>query len=242
MAPATPSPGTPSPGTPRRDPAAELLARPPDPAYLASWGRSLESPLPSSDAHTHLPAVLVRLGEERFLVPTSVVREVHLPRPVHRVPGRSGAVFRGIVCLRGEVLLCGDLFALLGVARAPGAAPSRARMLVLERDGQRWAVRWTRCSTCAATTSRTSSPCRPPRRLRPRAPAAASSRRTRGRPRASTRAGSSRASRGASRERRPGRVLAVRPVPDEASRTWPRWSASSWPWSPAPPTRRAWRR
>lgn len=145
MAPATPSPGlpspgTPSPGTPRRDPAAELLARPADPAYLASWGRSLESLLPSSDAHNHLPAVLVRLGEERFLVPTSVVREVHLPRPVHRVPGRSGAVFRGIVCLRGEVLLCGDLFALLGVARAPGVAPSRARMLVLERDGQRWAV------------------------------------------------------------------------------------------------------
>lgn len=150
MSSSVPRPGSvpaPEPGaaSPRSDAVARLLARPPAPEYLAHWAHALEGALVSGRERQELPAVLVRLGEERFLLPTAVVQDAHVPRPVHRLPGRGGDVLRGIVCLRGELFLCADLFALLGVERTGpvdgrGPAEGRARMLVLEREGQRWAV------------------------------------------------------------------------------------------------------
>lgn len=128
--------------TPDGDAVARLLARPAAPDYLDAWVRTLGHALFDRAQRGDLPALLLRLGSERYLLPTECAREVHPPRRVHRLPGRTNEVLRGLVCLRGELLLCADLHALLGVERATrsGGNEKRARMVVVERGPARWAV------------------------------------------------------------------------------------------------------
>jgi chemotaxis-related protein WspD len=123
--------------------AGDLLDRAPAPEYLAAWARALQRTLFDASAHGDLAGLVFRLGEERYLLPTTCVREIHRTQRVHRVPGRTGGVFRGIVCLRGELLLCADLHALLGTERAgapaAGVAPAAVRSVVIEQGTVRWA-------------------------------------------------------------------------------------------------------
>lgn len=119
--------------------AERLLEREAPDGYLAAWARSLSNP-PAAERTRDVSAAVFRLGAERFALDASVVREIHVPRGVHRVPGRTSEVFRGIVALRGEIHLCADLHALLGCARPPDAAArSKARMMVVARPGEAWA-------------------------------------------------------------------------------------------------------
>jgi chemotaxis-related protein WspD len=138
-----PRPGPAAGGPSPRAGAGELLDRAPLPEYLAAWGRALQRTLFDAGAQGDLAGLVFRLGEERYLLPTTCVREVHRPQRVHRVPGRVGEVFRGLVCLRGELLLCADLHALLGAergrARPADGAPTTARSVVIEQGGARWA-------------------------------------------------------------------------------------------------------
>lgn len=130
------------PALPPADAAGTLLDRPAMPGYLEAWGRALQRTLFDASSVGDLAGLVVRLGDERYLVPTTCVREVHRPERVHGVPGRTNATFRGLVCLRGELQLCVDLHALLGAERPPPRAaegPSTARMVVLEQAGARWA-------------------------------------------------------------------------------------------------------
>jgi chemotaxis-related protein WspD len=60
------------------------------------------------------------------------------PRPVHRIPHRAGTVLRGVANIRGELLLVVSLAALLGIAPGGDGASARARLLVIEHDGERW--------------------------------------------------------------------------------------------------------
>jgi len=120
-------------------PAQRLLEREAPEGYLASWARSLANP-PAAERTADVPVALFRLGDERFALDASVVSEIHVPRPVHRVPGRTNEIFRGVVALRGEIHLCADLHALLGCARTPeGASRVPRRMVVIGRVGEAWA-------------------------------------------------------------------------------------------------------
>lgn len=127
-----------------REPEAEsaakrLLEREAPAEYLAAWARSLAD-APAAARTADVAAAVFRLGEERFALDAAVVREVHVPRAVHRVPGRTNEVFRGLVALRGELHLCADLHALLGCARvASGPTRVAARMVVIARAGEAWA-------------------------------------------------------------------------------------------------------
>ncbi len=120
--------------------------RAPD-GYLADWSRWLAEPaafgahgdrseakgvslLSRSDA---VSVLIFRLGEEWLAFRTQTIVEVTLPRPVHRVPHRSNAVFAGIVSLQGQVQLCVSLHGVLGATAVPG--PS-CRLVVL-RDAER---------------------------------------------------------------------------------------------------------
>jgi len=119
--------------------ARRLLERSAPEGYLAAWARSLVD-APAAERTADVAAAVFRLGEERFALEAAIVREVHAPRAVHRVPGRTNEIFRGIVALRGEVHLCADLHALLGCVRAPeGSTRTPARMVVVARDGADWA-------------------------------------------------------------------------------------------------------
>jgi len=122
----------------QREAADRLLARAPAPEYLEAWARSLTRTLFDAGAKDERAAVLFRLGEDLYAVDATFVREVHRPRRVHRVPGRTNEIFRGLVSLRGELVLCADLHVLLGADR-PARPPSTARVVRVEKDGQGWA-------------------------------------------------------------------------------------------------------
>jgi chemotaxis-related protein WspD len=129
------------------------------PEYVAAWGRSLQKTL-FDEARGDQAGLVFRLGEERYLLPAPCLREVHRAVRVHRVPGRTRDLFRGLACLRGELVLCADLHALLGATRTSGPNPesgaggsggedapaverrepaAKARMVVIEQSGARWA-------------------------------------------------------------------------------------------------------
>jgi chemotaxis-related protein WspD len=114
--------------------------------YLDEWARRLAAPIeePSADL---AGALIFRLGEEWLALPVRVLVEVTTPRPIHRVPlhRASRGFLAGLVNIRGELHLCARLDGVLGLR--PGHADacalgrdgkSLARLLVAERDGDRW--------------------------------------------------------------------------------------------------------
>jgi chemotaxis-related protein WspD len=81
--------------------------------------------------------LIFRLGAESLAFRTRAVAEVTTPRPVHRVPHRSGRILAGLVNLRGQAQLCVSLHGLLGI-EVPGPPP---RLVVLRdrRRAETWA-------------------------------------------------------------------------------------------------------
>lgn len=124
--------------------ARRFFDRPAPAGYLDAWREILEQPEVARD--TDARSVLVfRLGDEWLALPTAVLAEVTSPRQLHRVPHRSGAELAGIVNIRGQLQVCVRLEGLLGLpAPAEGipVATSTARLLVVERAGDRGPERW----------------------------------------------------------------------------------------------------
>ena len=124
--------------------ARRFFDRPAPAGYLDSWREILEQPEVARDADAR--SVLVfRLGDEWLALPTAVLAEVTSPRQLHRVPHRSGAELAGIVNIRGQLQVCIHLEGLLGLPAAAVGIPvatSTARLIVVERVGDRGAERW----------------------------------------------------------------------------------------------------
>ena len=118
------------------------------PGYLEDWRAILEEPTADIEAGT--TSVLVfRLEREWFALATQVLVEVTPPRPLHRIPHRTGGGIAGLVNIRGQLQVCMSLHALLGLAGGPAAAGGSAgadaaasRLLVVERVGERGIERW----------------------------------------------------------------------------------------------------
>lgn len=119
-----------------------FLDAPAPEGYREEWTKRLAVPIeePSSD----LTGVLIfRLGEEWLALPVQVLVEVTPRRPTHRVPHRGG-VIEGLVNIRGELYLCAHLDQVLGlkaheeVLSVGRTGKSPERLLVVERDGERW--------------------------------------------------------------------------------------------------------
>ena len=74
---------------------------------------------------TNSSAVILRIGQEWFGLPTHSVQEVSEPRPVHSIPHRPPGVLLGLTNIGGELMTCVSLGHLL---RTNGlAAPERLR-------------------------------------------------------------------------------------------------------------------
>lgn len=107
----------------RRDRAAyeevarALLDRPLPPDYRAEWARhfAAEKPIGTGAEVELASAVIFRIGEEWLALSTAVFREAGEPRPVHSLPHRRNGIVRGIVNVRGELLVCISLATLLGI-------------------------------------------------------------------------------------------------------------------------------
>jgi len=87
-------------------------------------------------------AVIFRVGPEWLALPTMVFKEVCEMRPIHSLPHLRGGVVRGIVNVRGELLVCISLSALLSIPEDPGqSGGSRTslaeRLLVAGDDDER---------------------------------------------------------------------------------------------------------
>ena len=130
--------------------ARTFFNRPAPEGYLAGWSQWLErsvgenkveeemgqAEVQSQSVAERISVLIFRLGTEWLAFPTQTIAEVTTPRPIHKVPGRTNKVFRGLVSLHGQVQLCVSLHGLLDVA-----APMTAVRLVVLRD-RNWGENW----------------------------------------------------------------------------------------------------
>lgn len=126
--------------------AHDLLDRPLPPDYAAERTQHFAQPKPADEADV-ASVLLFRVQGEWFGLPTAVVSEVTDLRPVHRLPHRSAGVVVGVTNIRGELLVCVALEALLHLAARPAAgaltsaaSPAALRRLLVLRRGDLRAV------------------------------------------------------------------------------------------------------
>jgi chemotaxis-related protein WspD len=86
----------------------QLLDREHDETYLREWTVNLSRPREEKQSNLQ-SALIFRLGDEWFALPTKFIREVTYCNNHHSLPHRKNMVLRGIVNVRGELLLCVSL-------------------------------------------------------------------------------------------------------------------------------------
>ncbi|HHM04673.1 MAG TPA: purine-binding chemotaxis protein CheW [Gammaproteobacteria bacterium] len=119
-----------------------LLDRAADPAYLAAWGRQLREVKRSTNTRT-ASILIFRIADEWLGFPASLFQEVLDVRPVHSLPHNNSPALKGLVNVRGELLLCVSLGRLLGIDRAEAGAARDAtkrlaRMVVIAEGTTRY--------------------------------------------------------------------------------------------------------
>jgi chemotaxis-related protein WspD len=120
--------------------AAALLDRKGPSDYLAECSRHVAQAIPVRQADAD-SAVVFRIGAEWLALPTPVLREVVALRAIHALPNRRDGVVQGVANVRGELLVCVSIAAVLGLAHATGAGLGRQgaalrRLVVLGLDGR----------------------------------------------------------------------------------------------------------
>jgi chemotaxis-related protein WspD len=120
--------------------AARLLNRKPPAGYVEEWTTHVAGA--NRVAKTGVRSALIfRIGTDYFALPTPVLQEVAQKCAFHTVPHKHNRIVRGIVNVRGELLLCVSLGAVLGLADRPELAATErgvcAHVLVCSRDGSR---------------------------------------------------------------------------------------------------------
>ena len=131
----------------------DLLERAAPDGYIAEWTELLAQSRQQQDTE-QLNAVSVtifRLGSEWMALPAGIFNQVLPPNPVHTLPHCSTRILRGIVNVRGQLLLCVSLHELLGVTdQATIAATTTtpfaphktsrgySRLVVIEQQSHIW--------------------------------------------------------------------------------------------------------
>src|SRR5688500_13912820 len=137
------------PAQPNRTPAPQgrgtlqLLNRLAPEDYRREWTERIAGRKTKAAPHTH-SAGIFRVGPEWLALPARVFQEGAERCMVHTIPHRRNDVLAGLVNIRGELLLCASLGALLGIAGATPieekSRPAAVRILVTNRDGNRLAL------------------------------------------------------------------------------------------------------
>ncbi|MCA0419115.1 MAG: chemotaxis protein CheW [Proteobacteria bacterium] len=113
--------------------ARKLLDRPLPPGYREAWTQHFAKSDEKAPEGEEIDSVLIfRIGEEWLGLPAGICREIAEPRPVHSLPHRRSEAVRGIVNVRGELLICISLSALLGLGSA-AASRGTERIAVFPR-------------------------------------------------------------------------------------------------------------
>jgi chemotaxis-related protein WspD len=122
--------------------AIRLLDRELPADHLEEWTQRLAQPRHSQRYGTD-SFTIFRLGVEWLALATSLIREVTEKRTVHALPHRQQKLVRGVVNVRGELLVCITLHELLGIDQSITVQKERGRlmqerMLVVQRDADRF--------------------------------------------------------------------------------------------------------
>lgn len=81
-----------------------LLNREHDDVYLDEWTTNLNKPRAEAE-HNLKSALAFRIGDEWFALPTAIIREITHCDKHHSLPHRKNQILRGLVNVRGELLL-----------------------------------------------------------------------------------------------------------------------------------------
>jgi chemotaxis-related protein WspD len=124
-------------------PAAQLLDREIPSDYRQEWTRVIAAEQPAR-ATSSQSVLVFRIAAEWLALPTNVVQEIAENCLVHKLPHRSTGILKGIVNVRGEILLRVGLEALLGLECPADSITSadrvpEQRLLVCNRNGDRLA-------------------------------------------------------------------------------------------------------
>lgn len=103
--------------------AARLLDRDLSPQDQSRWTKQIAADRTTLDPGT-TSVLIFRIGKEWLALPTHVFQEVAEQTTLHSVPHHREGLLSGLVCIRGELLLCASLEKLLGIERQPHEGPS----------------------------------------------------------------------------------------------------------------------
>lgn len=109
-----------------------LLDQPLSAEELAGAAASAAKPADAGE-RGRMGIVLFGLGEETLALPASVVRRVTPFAAPVRIPHRSSGILRGVCNVRGDLVLCADLRALLGMGsgqKSEAEMESRRTMVI----------------------------------------------------------------------------------------------------------------
>lgn len=117
--------------------AAELLDRLQVEQLDDGWSEQAE---PAQEQGAGLSSwLLFRIGAEWLALPTALLEEITELRGIHSLPHRKNAVVLGITNIRGALVTCISLSAMLGIAVESQPAARQQllqRMLIVRRNGQ----------------------------------------------------------------------------------------------------------
>jgi chemotaxis-related protein WspD len=119
-----------------------LLDRELPDGYREAWTELLANRKDAGKVDT-VSMIVFRLREELLALKTVFFQEAAEAAVPHSIPLRTGEVFKGLVNINGELILCVSVAALLGITgeEGDGAADRKVypRLVVVSRDGQRFA-------------------------------------------------------------------------------------------------------
>jgi chemotaxis-related protein WspD len=113
--------------------ARELLDVPLSAERLEQWTKRFAEP---RQAHEHdtQSALIFRCSSEWLGLPTALCSEVASIRVIRSLPHRRDRAVLGLANVRGELIVCVSLGALLGLQAAP--ASSTPRLLIVKGEGE----------------------------------------------------------------------------------------------------------
>ena len=114
--------------------ARSLLDRPVDPDHLA-WQTQSVAMRAEEAAPTDRMVLVFRSGGERFAIDASAVRVVAPVTTIRPLPHRDDPALLGLVAVRGELMPCILLAALLGLPTTDLDAAPNLLVVLAERDG-----------------------------------------------------------------------------------------------------------
>lgn len=121
--------------------ARRLLERAAPEAYTQDWC-SLAVSATETRLTGAIPVVVFRIQTEWMALPARSFKEITPPSVIHSLPHRRDPILKGLVSIRGEILMCISMSRLLDLETDPVKAPSERvaypRMAVLEKGADRW--------------------------------------------------------------------------------------------------------